>query len=284
MRGRRCRYLHICPSIGPKLDSEQLINDDFRLLDSRNTIRKSLQNSEGRVLHTASYFDAEDDTLYIAEGWPLIGTCNKGICWYNTEDEAVAALERVVAFHKPTRHGIYGPQSSASKRPHDDHIADSRKKPADHGIYGPQAASGSKRPREDHNATQQASRNAKRSRGKRKRNAHKGLSVFERILRQSNLSLVHEQIFDKALRRTDWIVRKNQSGEFTATLVCPMDRNKLYQPTEKGEGRWSDGAFWFKKEKDAKASAFNTLIESCIKYGIVNTDASKNDRGRPLSL
>lgn len=32
------------------------------------------------------------------------------------------------------------------------------------------------------------------------------------------------------------------------------------------------------------ASTFNTLIESCIKFGLVNADATKNERGRPLSL
>ena len=282
-RGRQCRYLHICPPIGPKLGNEKLINDDVRLLDSRNIIRKSSQNSEGRVLHTAAYFDREDDTLYIAEGGPLIGTSNKGICWYNTDHEAVAALEQVVAFHKPTtNHGIYGSQSSGSTRPHDDRN-DSRKKPTAHDIYGPQS-SGLKRPHEDHNDTQQASRNAKRSKRNRKGGSHRGGSVFDRILRQSNLSLVHSEIFDRVLRRTDWIVRNNSKGEVTATLVCPMDRSKLYQPTEKGGGRWEDGAFWFKQERNAKASAFNTLIESCIKFGLVNADATKNERGRPLSL
>ncbi len=279
-RGRQCRYLHVCPPIGPTLDNEQQINGDFRLLDSRNCIRKSSQNSEGRVLHTAAYCDPEDFTLYIAEGGPLIGTSNEGICWYNTEDEAIAALERVVAFHKPTDHSIYGPQSSGSKRLNDDRN-DSRKKPSDHDIYGPQS-SGSKRPRDDRNNTRQASGNAKRS--KQNSGSHRNGSVFDRISRQPNLSLVHSNIFDRPLRKTDWIVRKNNEGEVTATLVCPMDRTKLYQPTEKGGGRWSDGAFWFKNLRDAKASAFNALIESCIKFGIVNADATKNERGKPICL
>jgi len=255
-RGPQCRYLHISPSVGYTLDSKQLHIDDVSLMNPDRIIRKSLPTDDGKVLYSAAYQDPLDGTLYLAEAGPYVGKCKEGVCWYSTEDEAIVQLKRVVAFHQIREHGIYGPQSSRPKRPHDDRI--------DSG-------------------------HAKRARHERSQDVVRGAtppsrSLFARVLAcRGGTSEIHTKIFGRPLRRTDWAVRK-RGGLFTVELISPVDKSKRYLPTQEGGGKWMDGAFWFKDEKRAKASAFVSLLQSCKKYGLVNAECTMTRDGKQINM
>ena len=240
--GSNCHYLHIKPLIGYTLDQEQLdIDDPRRLMKSDCIIRKAQQNQDGRTLYTAAYRDPVDNVLYKAEAGPFIGK-DRGVCWYNTEGEALTQLKRVVAHHQSRKQGIYGPASSQSKRPRD--------------VRGnPRAASG----------------HAKRARHERSRDGAPGASppsrsLFARVNScRGGSSQIHQNIFGVPLRRTDWSVRHRSGGFVTAELISPLDPSRRYIPSHEGGGKFIDGEYWFKNEMDAKSSAFVSLLRSCIK-------------------
>lgn len=273
-RGPQCRYMHVSRPVGSALDGEQL-QDDVPL-NSDRVVKKTMRNEEGRLFHTAAFRDPRDNVWYVAEGGPFIGK-SKNVSWYNTEEEAMHALKRVVAFHRRSQHSMYGHQQPQCSD--DNH--------GEHGIYGPQP-SRPKRPHDEHMDSRVDSRqgNKRARRGSTDdispRSGHD--SLFSRLLRQPNLALVHSQMFGKGLRRDDWTIRSDNQGRFTAMFASPLDRSKRYYSTQKGGGVYHDGSWWFKDEKSAKASAFYSLLEHCQKYGTVNADVTMTKDGRRLSL
>jgi hypothetical protein len=255
--GKGCRYLHLSPPMGHPLDDTAMHTRDVDFRRDCVTTRQ-LPNDCGMWFYTAAYRDPRADNItFVAQRGHTVGQNTQGIYWYNSEYDAVDALKKVVMVTRTTN-DKFG-QTKRSRDivyARDSEIELERDEPKE------------KRARHEEDAATSP--------------ASKKLSF--RLL-HSNLSSVFTQITGRPLRRTDWTIRKNDSL-VTASFISPgsHDCGARYSSTEIKGGQWFDGAWWHTDEKRAKASAFESFIQSCIRQGIVNKDCTMTKEGKQIQL
>eukprot|EP00957_Ditylum_brightwellii_P010252 775540-Ditylum_brightwellii.AAC.1 len=96
-----CLKAHCYPPIGSDLDDVDSGDFAFGLKkeswnDSYVYYKEAL-DMYGRTLHTAAYFDREENIIFYAERSNSSGQSQQGIYWYWTKDDALMALKRVWA-------------------------------------------------------------------------------------------------------------------------------------------------------------------------------------------
>lgn len=246
-RGRDCSYSHIMPSLGPLLHSHTDESSMISLNRTEGVLEFIDVTSNGLKYFTAGFIDMQKIRHYAEGGNYEIEVA--GVFWYRTQEVATIALTNVVrANFIHQNHPRSFRELSESMAP----------QPLNRSRYIEQPT-----------ATADFSSHA--SNYSLPDSSDEKYSWFSKLT-MSNLSNFFMMLYKKPLRRDDWSVRI-RNGQYSAEFVAKVDGiSQQYSSSCHPSGESHEGRWWYKSEKEAKASAFDNFLEHAVALGMVSRE------------